>query len=92
MHDAELDVGLGEDRSDGVDEAGEVVDGGDEDVLDAAGLEVGEDAHPEFCRFVLAYVQAKYVAITLLVDAERACGWLIPYTAFEITLPSSRTL
>src|ERR1035441_3700562 len=47
MDDARLHGRLGEDRLDRVREAGQPVNTRDQDVLNAALLEIGEDLHPE---------------------------------------------
>lgn len=47
MHDARLHRGVGEDALERLREALEAVDARDEDVLDAAVLELGNDLEPE---------------------------------------------
>jgi len=46
MHDTALDDRGRERRGDGVDEAGQPVDAGDQDVADAPVAQVGRDAAP----------------------------------------------
>ena len=53
MHDASLHDGLREHRCDGLGEALEPVDDGDQDIVDAAGLELVDDLKPELGAFGL---------------------------------------
>ena len=71
VHDAGLDGGLGEDRLDRLGEALEPVDAADQDVLDAALLEVGQDLHPEFRALGLLEPHAEHVAVAVDGDPER---------------------
>src|SRR3546814_20415009 len=53
MHYTSLNNGLGEHGVDGVREALQAIDDRDQDIGDAAVLELVHDAHPELCAFGL---------------------------------------
>jgi hypothetical protein len=53
VHDARLDDGLREHRFDRLGEAFQAVAAGDEDVLDAAVFQLGDDFEPKLRAFVL---------------------------------------
>ena len=71
VHDARLHRGLREDRLDRLGEALQPVDAADQDVLDAALLELGEDLHPELRALGLLEPHAEHVPLALDGDAER---------------------
>ena len=71
VHDARLHDGLGEDRLDRLREALQAVDAADQDVCDAALLELGEDLHPELRALGLLKPHAEHVALALDRDPER---------------------
>ena len=65
VHHARLDHGLGEDRLDRLGEPFEPVDAADQDVADAALLELGEDLHPELRALGLLKPEPEHVALAL---------------------------
>ena len=65
-----LHCGVGEGRVDGVREALEAVNNGDEDVLYTPGLQVIHDRQPEFCPLVRRDPQAQNLAFPLQSDAQ----------------------
>ena len=71
MNDAGLDRGLGEHGFDRFGEAFEPVDTRDQNVLDAALLEVGEDLHPELRALVGLKPHAEHVALAIDPDRQR---------------------
>ena len=71
VHDACLHRGLGEDRLDRLGEPGQPVDAADQNVPYAAGLQIGEDLHPELGALRLLEPHAEHVALTVERDAER---------------------
>ena len=71
MHDAGLDLGLREDGGDRVGEALQAVDHGDQDILDAAVLQVGHDPQPELCPFSLLDPQAQDLLAAVGLDPQR---------------------
>ena len=62
-----LHCGVGEGRVDGVREALEAVNNGDEDVLYTPGLQVVHDRQPEFCPLVRRDPQAQDLAFPLRI-------------------------
>ena len=86
MNDARLHRRLGEDRLDRLREALEPVDAADQDVLDAALLEIGEDLHPELRALGRLKPHAEHVAVAVDGDPEREVA------GAPCTLPPSRIL
>ena len=70
MHDAGLDGRLGEDRLDRLGEALQPVDAADQDVPDAALLQIGEDLHPELRALGLLEPHPEHVAVAVERDAQ----------------------
>ena len=70
MHDARLDRGLGEHGLDRLGESFEAVDARDQDVGDAALLELVEDLHPELRALGLLEPHAEHVTLALHVHAQ----------------------
>ena len=58
-------------------EAGEAVDADEQDVGDAAGLQIGEDVQPELRALGLLEPQAEHVALAVEVDAQRDVARLV---------------
>ena len=79
MDDAGLHPGLGEDGLDGVGEALEAVDAGDEDVVDAAALEVVEDGQPELGALGALEPQPQHVTLAVGVDADGQVAVMIAH-------------
>jgi hypothetical protein len=71
MDDARLHPRLGEHRLDRLREPFEPVDAGDQDVLDSALFEVGQDLQPELGALVFLEPHPEYVAPPVDVDTER---------------------
>src|ERR1700722_9764122 len=71
VNDARLDPGLREDSLDRLGEPFEAVDAADQDVFDAALVEIVEDGQPEFRALALAPPQAEDFAGALQRDADR---------------------
>jgi hypothetical protein len=65
-----LDGRLGEDSLDRVGKPGQPVDTRDQDVTDAAGLQLGEDLHPELRALGLLKPHAEHVAVAVERDPE----------------------
>jgi hypothetical protein len=83
VNDARLHHGLGEDRLDRLREPLQPVDAADQDVPDAALLELGEDLHPELRALGFLKPQAEHVALALDGDPEReVAGAALDGTAF----------
>ena len=74
MHDAGLDRGLREHRGDRVGEAGEPVDHGDQDVADAAGLELVHHLESELGALGLVDPQADHLLFALAGGVAREMG------------------
>jgi len=70
VHNAGLHRGVGEGRVDGVREALEAVNNGDEDVLHTPVAQVVHDRQPEFCPFVGRDPQAQYLTFAFRSDAK----------------------
>ena len=70
-------VACGNVASIGLREAGEPVDADEQDVGDAAGLQVGEDVQPELRALGLLEPQAEDVAFAVEVDAQRDVARLV---------------
>ena len=71
MHDTRLDRRAREDRLDRLREPLQTVDAADQDVLDAAGLQVVEDLHPELRALGFLKPHAQHIAVAVQGDAER---------------------
>jgi hypothetical protein len=71
MHDAGLHRRGREDSLDRLGESLQPVDAGDEDVVDAALLEVGEDLHPELRALVGLEPHAEHFALSIHPDRHR---------------------
>ena len=70
VNDAGLHPGLGEDGLDRVREPGEAVDAGDQDVLDAALVEVVEDGQPELRALVVLPPDPQGFAVAVASDSD----------------------
>ena len=77
MHQAGLDGRVREGRLDRLREAGEPVDADEQDVGDAAGLQIGEDVQPELRALGLLEPQAEHVTLAVEVDAQRHVARLV---------------
>ena len=71
VHQACLDGRGREDRFDRFREPGEPVHAADQDLADAAGLQVGEDLHPELGALGLLKPHPEHVPVALQRDPER---------------------
>jgi len=71
VHQARLHPGLGVDGLDRLGEAGQPVDAAHEYVLDAAGLQIGQDLQPELGALCLLKPHAEHVAVALEVHPDR---------------------
>ncbi len=72
----------GKTRIDGLGEAFEAIDHCDQDVFQAAVLELGHDAQPEFGTFRLLYPYPQNCLGTVRLDAKRKIHRLAPDSAF----------
>ena len=77
MHQAGLDGRVREGRLDRLREAGEPVDADEQDVGDAAGLQIGENVQPELRALRLLEPQAEHVTLAVEVDAQRDVARLV---------------
>ena len=77
MHQAGLDGRVREGRLDRLREAGQPVDAEEQDVGDAAGLQIGQDVQPELRAFGLLEPQAEDVTLAVEVDAQRHVARLV---------------
>ncbi len=71
MNDACLDDRVGPRGLDRLRKAGQAVDAADQDVADAAALELGENAEPELCALGLLEPDPENFALAGHVDADR---------------------
>src|SRR5512135_1168766 len=97
MNDAGLDQGLREHRLDGLGEALQPIDDGDQHVLDAAVLQLGHHAQPELGAFALLDPQSEDLLVAFRAHAARGARRArrtprATWTALLRTMPSSRTL
>ena len=69
MYDAGLDCRIGKGRIDGIKEAFEAFENGDQDVVDAAIAQIVHHQEPEFGPFIGGDPQAQNLAFALGVDA-----------------------
>ncbi len=76
MHDARLDDRFREDRLNRVREAFEAIDAADQDVLDAAVLEVGQHLHPKLGALGLLKPHPQHLALTVHGDRHRQVAGL----------------
>ena len=90
MHDAGLHRRLGEDRLDRFGEALEAVDAADQDVVDAAGLQVGQHLHPELGALVVLEPHAEHLAVAVDRDRERQVAGLALHRAAVTDLQDER--
>ncbi|KKN42704.1 hypothetical protein LCGC14_0710530 [marine sediment metagenome] len=65
VHHTYLGLGIREHVPDGIGKAVQVIGGRDQDVLGAAGLDIGEHGHPESGGFILAEPQAQYLLLSV---------------------------
>jgi hypothetical protein len=87
VDDSALALRVREHRLDGRLEAGQPIDTGQEDVLDATRLQVRHDAQPEVRAFgAIAHPVAKHITLALQIDAQ------YDVDAVFSTLPSRRSL
>ena len=70
MDDTQLDLGLGILHGNRIREALEAIHACDQDVFQAAVLQLGQDRQPELCPFVLGQPQAQQLLVTLHIDAQ----------------------
>ncbi|CAM5602904.1 hypothetical protein ATER59S_05514 [Aquamicrobium terrae] len=82
VHDAGLDDRLREDGTDGLGEALQPVDDGDQDVADTAVLQLVHDAQPEFGALRLLDPDAEYLLRAVGQNAERDVDGLVAHEAF----------
>ena len=78
VHDAGLHPRLRVDGLDRLREAAQPVDAADEHVLDAAGLQLGQDLEPELGAFGALEPHAEHVALAVEVDADRQVAGEVP--------------
>ena len=81
VNDAGLHGGLGEDRLDRLGEALEPVHAADQDVLDAALLELGEHLHPELGALGVLEPHPEHVTLALDGDPQRQVAGLALHAA-----------
>jgi hypothetical protein len=78
VHDARLNPGVGVDRSDRVGEPGQAVDAGDQDVFDAALVQVVEDRQPELGALLAGVRLGRPLSLSAdvreAIRAEREAG------------------
>lgn len=77
MYDASLHDGLREHRCDGLGKALEPVDYGDQDIVDAAGLELVDDLKPELGAFGLLDPEAEDVLLAVRIERQRHIDGLV---------------
>ncbi len=77
MHDAGLDLRLGEDGKDRFRKALQTVDDGDENILDATVFQLVHDAQPEFGAFVLFEPEAENLLGSVGADAQSDVNGLV---------------
>src|SRR5664279_1757831 len=82
MHDAGLNHGLGKDGRDRLGESFETVDDGDQDVVDAAQLQLVHHLEPEFGAFGLLDPKPKNVFVARRIEPERDVDRLVFDHAF----------
>ena len=70
MHDAVMNLRLGKHSVDGVGKPGEAVHQGDEDILNAAALELRHHPQPEASPFGLLDPEAQDLFVAAPIDAE----------------------
>lgn len=70
VHHTYLGLGIRENVLYGIGETVQVVGGRDQDVLGAAGLDIGEHGHPESGGFVLAEPQAQHLLLSVPAQAN----------------------
>ena len=81
MHDAGLDLPLGECAADGLREALEAVDHGDQAIADAAGLELVHHFQPEARALVLLDPQARDLLRAVHADPRAGIDGLVAHGA-----------
>ena len=86
VDDASLNDGLRENGINGLRKALQAVDDGDENVLDSAGLELVDDAQPEFGALGLFDPDAENLLGAVRQDAERDVDRLVAHEAFVADL------
>ena len=77
MHDAGLHQGLWKHSSDRLGEALEPVDDRDQDVVDAAGLELVDHLEPELGPLALLDPQPENVLLAVRIEGERHVDGLV---------------
>src|SRR6476469_3407171 len=82
VDDTGLNHGLRKHRIDGLGKALQSIDHRNENVLGAAGLELVDDAQPEFGAFGLFYPDAENLLGAVRQDAERDVDRLVAHEAF----------
>lgn len=65
-----LDLGVGVDALDGLGEAFQAVHAGDQDILDATVVQVGEDAEPVMRPFLVGEIEAQQLLFALDVESQ----------------------
>ncbi|ESZ68224.1 hypothetical protein X726_32400 [Mesorhizobium sp. L103C105A0] len=90
VHDAGLDDGLGKDGVDRLGKALQSVDDGDQDIADAAALQLVHDAQPELGALGLLDPDAKNLLRAIGQDAERNVYGLVPDEALVPDLDPDR--
>ena len=86
MDDAGLNRGLRKDRLDRPRKALQAVDDGDQDVLDAAGLQLVHHLEPEFGAFGRLDPEPENVLRPICCDPEREIDGLVADQAFVANL------
>ena len=79
MHQAGLDGRVREGRLDRLREAGQPVDADEQDVGDAAGLQIAENVKPELRALRLLEPQTEHVTLAVEVDAQRHVARLVSH-------------
>ncbi len=90
VHDAGLDLRLRKDSVDGLWEALEAIDHGDQYILDATVLQFGHDAQPELGTFGLFDPDAQYLLGAVGAHAQRQIHGLVLDAALVADLNAQR--
>ena len=79
MHDAGLDLRVREHRADGVREALQAIDDGNQQVVDAAIAQLAHHPHPELCPLGLLDPDPEHVLAPVRRDADRQIHGLVAH-------------
>ena len=80
MDDAKLNLSLRVRAGNGIGESLQTIDAGDQDILDAAVLQLGQHAEPELRSFGFGKPQAQKLLVTCQIDAQSEINGLVDDT------------